>query len=233
MKLHFSLRARAFTLVELLVVMAVIAILAALLFPVLSAAKAKTQRAACMNNLRQINFALRMYADDDHGGALPNTRHVSSAYKELIKHYVGLTSPSSPNDKLFTCPADQFVIELPQNVIVPGSIHEDADNDYTSYNINDLNRWGGPASSGPGIAGRKLDSIREPSRTVLVAELSALIGFSWHDHLPIANNARSVVSFVDGHVSFIRIYWDGYMSKLDFPRSYDPPAGYDYQWSGN
>jgi prepilin-type N-terminal cleavage/methylation domain-containing protein len=44
----------AFTLIEMLVVIAIIAILAALLLPVLSAAKAKAQRAACMNNLRQL-----------------------------------------------------------------------------------------------------------------------------------------------------------------------------------
>jgi prepilin-type N-terminal cleavage/methylation domain-containing protein len=231
MKRCFSFHARAFTLVELLVVIATVGILSALLMPAISRAKAKAAKTTCISNLRQINLGLRMYADDDSGGALPITNHVSSAYKELMKHNVGLTTLSSPDDRVFACPADQFVIDLPQNVIIRGSIHADVDNDYTSYNINDLNRHGG--SSSPGIAGRKLSSIREPSRTILVAEYSALVGFSWHDHLPIVNNARSVVSFIDGHVAYIPIYWNGYMSKLDFPRSYDPPAGYDYKWSGD
>ena len=54
----------AFTLVELLVVVAIIAVLAALLFPALSSAKAKACRTGCANNVRQINTGVLMYAHD-------------------------------------------------------------------------------------------------------------------------------------------------------------------------
>jgi prepilin-type N-terminal cleavage/methylation domain-containing protein/prepilin-type processing-associated H-X9-DG protein len=57
----------AFTLLELLVVIAIIAILAALLLPVLNNAKRKGQGIACLNNLRQLSTACKIYADDNHG----------------------------------------------------------------------------------------------------------------------------------------------------------------------
>src|SRR5436305_9431787 len=65
-----ALRARAFTLIELLTVMAIIAILASLLLPALSQGKARAQRIQCTNNLRQIGLAFHMFAHD-HNNAFP------------------------------------------------------------------------------------------------------------------------------------------------------------------
>ena len=222
---------RAFTLVELLVVIAIIGILAALLLPVLSHAENKAKRTACLNNLKQVNLGLRMYADDN-GDTLPNTNAVTSAYKELVKTYVGVEAPSSPDDRLFTCPADQFNVAPLENSVIDGGIHEDAKSDYSSYGFNGLNRL---SAALPGVAGEKLSSIRHPVKTVLLAEFAALYGFSWHEpaNPPIRNNAPDVASFMDGHVSYIRIYWDGYLGKTDAPMWYNPPDGYDYIWSGD
>jgi len=231
---------------ELLVVIASIAVLVALLLPVLAGARAKAKRTACLNNLKQINLGVQLYAVDN-GDVLPNVGEPSYiSFKELIKSNLGLHGSSSAQDKIFACPADVYSYEESSTLAYAAhGRHEQSYSDYSSYAFNGLNlltNYPALTENGPlpGIGGQKLGAIRNPARTVLAVEEPAFFPYSWHQRKPggqpLINNAMDVLSFVDGHASFTRMYWNNAIRYANGENSaaayYDPAAGYNYQWSG-
>jgi prepilin-type N-terminal cleavage/methylation domain-containing protein len=89
---------KAFTLIELLVVIAIIAILAAMLLPALAAAKRKAQKINCVNNLKQVNLAFRIW-EGDNGDKYPMAvGSASGGANEYMAHgtTAGSTTPATP-----------------------------------------------------------------------------------------------------------------------------------------
>ena len=249
---------KAFTLVELLIVIAIIAILAALLLSALSTARDRAKRTACLNSLKQINLGLQMYCDDSNDASPSMNQATNYAafayYRLLMQNYVGQNGPPSPRAGLFACPSDAFHYNFndgPRS-FVNGGVYQESYANYTSYAFNGVNQKtnfaaivsnlvaGGSIPSGPlpGIGGLKLSTIIHPSRTILVMEWPARFPYSWHQpKQPISdinnryfNNAMDNLGFVDGHVAYTKMYYLGEGNAQSC--FYDPPGAYDYQWSG-
>src|SRR5262245_62347100 len=119
---------KGFTLIELLVAVATVAILAALLLPVLGKAKIKAQRASCMSNLRQLGFGWIMYAHDNngmlaesYGGSSSNAWVYGNMKKPgeatdatLIAQ--GKLFPYVRDTKVYRCPGSKSVMFGPKTV---------------------------------------------------------------------------------------------------------------------
>ena len=100
-----------FTLIELLVVIAIIAILASFLFPVFAQVRAKARQTACLNNERQIGFALLEYVQDADETYPPayvygNPTAAPPLDATGIHHWSGLLQPYVKSYKVFVCPQD-------------------------------------------------------------------------------------------------------------------------------
>ena len=225
-ELIFPQTLSGFSRVDMIVGCALASVLAALIVVPMHTAKKRARINVCQANLQQVGRSILSYSTD-HQGRLPGpsaeiTGDIWWYYKEQVKGYLGLSGPSSPNDRVFACPMDRGYSD-------PKPFCQNSRFDYSSYVYNGVTLPGLP-----NIAGWKMSDVNQPNLTLSVMEWAAHAPISWHRsrtgkaNVPFYNDAESIVAFIDGHADMIKVYFDGYNAAY----TRDPIHGYDYKYSG-
>lgn len=194
------MRRRGFTLVELLVVSAIIALLLGLLLPSLSRAREDGRRSVCLNNLHQIMIAVYGYGQENSDRVVPSHCTYADTWLDLLKPY-------SRSDLLYRCPSDRspyFDQDVPG--ALPGVRR------LTSYGTNSYVEHNYPL----------LTMVRNPAAVIYVAELNSDLQLitpeSDHFHPELwfnlddirssvagdRHNRQANYAFLDGHVATLR-----------------------------
>jgi len=204
---------RGFTLVELLIVIAIIAVLSSLATVAVRACISRSHEARCSNNLRNIGTALHVYAGD-HNGSFPETSHTASLDQAWI---VALEEYLDDYTDTRVCPADPKKKER----LAAGG---------TSYILNsflfvpETDPFGEPI----GLPRNRPSLIRTPERTMMAFICSDNVGVGvgndhthsnlWNSWNSLRNDispdrfgkkksdgtaGRSNYLYVDGHVESI------------------------------
>jgi len=207
---------RGFSLVELLVAIAIITILATCLLAGFPAAKRWALGGRCAAHLRELSVATLLYTQDNDEtfpSSGQSTFHQQQGiwfnYRDLILPYLDLPADSAKTSRVFYCPLDTTFAPT-----------------FPSYIFNGGNEYD-PALKG--LAGKKILSVSQPSATILMVEGAAIYPASWHARrvgVTVFNDAKSYAAFVDGHVDFLSFYF----SSGPFSAGVNPPSSYFYRW---
>src|SRR4028119_227565 len=97
-------RSRGFTLIELLVVISIIAILAAILFPVFARARENARRSSCQSNLKQIALGIKQYTQD-YDELFPNQINPNASSARPPVAWADAIQPYIKSLQLYQCPS--------------------------------------------------------------------------------------------------------------------------------
>jgi prepilin-type N-terminal cleavage/methylation domain-containing protein len=162
-----------FTLVELLTVIAIIALLVAILFPVFAQVKQKARQVSCLSNMRQIGTALLVYTHDfdERFPAECWTSPVNGGDFAVMSYDQQLL-PYLKNDPIFQCPED----DVPRRGEQVWDGRYKAGQMPRSYALTNrlftrLNSQGTPSlDDSTGVIGHSLSEMEFPARTATLAE---------------------------------------------------------------
>ncbi|EDM28457.1 hypothetical protein LNTAR_11091 [Lentisphaera araneosa HTCC2155] len=182
---------KKFTLIELLVVIAIIGILASLLLPSLGKARGKSKAVVCLNNLKSLNYAFFLYADDNEGH-VPASPNVNTPWDDLLISYDGQNrTPDGGGGykyevygnslKLYQCPENDYKKESNGKINRSYSINAGVDKSVLWWGQPGISMSGwwtenalGPSTLEPWSM--KLSEINDSATAIMLNELDTDFG---------------------------------------------------------
>ena len=199
-----ALKRPAFTLVELLVVIGILAILAAMLFPVFARARENARRSSCQSNLKQLAMGALQYMQDyDEHFPLGITANSASDYSSSFD----LLQPYMKSSQIGICPSDTDTPDV--NLYLPGSTP-------VSYKANVK------LTTSPFLGEPSPPSIAQVQQSARLPIIWDAVNISLNAVPDVPAKRRHVeganCAFADGHVKWIKTH----------PELWDTSRGTDY-----
>lgn len=174
-----------FTLVELLIVIAVIAIMAAMLLPSLQQARNTVKQTACKNNIRQLVTTLHSYLDE-WNGSFPYVSGATKMMQIVLTEHLYPNPPANYSVKtVFVCPS------------APGTQLQQLS--YSSIYLTNTYS----ICKGPNLYGLKLNMFAKPSKFIYFCDGYGDFNAFQSDmdsHVYYRHNARINTGYLDAHV---------------------------------
>jgi prepilin-type N-terminal cleavage/methylation domain-containing protein/prepilin-type processing-associated H-X9-DG protein len=210
-------RGRGFTLIELLVVIAIIAILAAILFPVFARAREKARQTSCLSNVKQLDLAALMYAQD-YDEWLPCDYYACNSSTTHAR-LVGQILPYIKNQQIMYCPSASKmgiadIVPTSANLTagnisyyyfsydqVPSTVQPPAPDNSTFISNSFLRQFAGvTAANTPRVLGLASDTTYSSSEIWLWSD--PYYGSKFPTKIHSAAFGSNNIAYLDGHAKF-------------------------------
>jgi prepilin-type processing-associated H-X9-DG protein/prepilin-type N-terminal cleavage/methylation domain-containing protein len=237
-----TLKTRAFTLIEMLVVISIVTLLISILLPSLGTARESARSARCMSNQKQLAVGVHYYLNNNRTfypvgcGWANDTSRMNVTWGQAVAREIGIQgyvtetgwkvlpeytqnvyTKSKPNNKLFICPSytrDNYWGGAPSNTYSWNT---------TPYGMGDGDIWGAAGGSYSAqvwwdyYGRRKESQIRRPTTTVMFREFYTLTGGPILEYAPGYGGAATIS---DLHNGTSNVAWvDGHVSTAATPNT--------------